>query len=219
MNFRCVVFDFDGTLADTLESTMEVLNELAVEYGFRRMERHEVLDAKRMTVSQFTRFLGIPSWRVPRLLTKGKRRLTARLASIRPFAGIAETLDQLEGRVDHLGILTSNSVPNVEAFLDAHGLRRHFSFISSAPKLMGKSRYLRRIMRTFSLANDELLYVGDEIRDIEAAHEAEIPVAAVTWGFNTEEALCAAIPDFIVQAPGMLVDICTPDPADWATEP
>ena len=210
MQFRCVVFDFDGTLADTLEETMVVLNELAAEYWFRRMERHEVRGVKHMTVAQFVRFLGIPAWRLPRLLTKGKRRLTQRLPAIRPFPGIAETIGQLRARIDMLGILTSNSVTNVESFLGSHDLGP-FDFILSAPKLMGKARYLRSIVRQHGFSPEELLYVGDEIRDIEAAHEAEIPVAAATWGFNSEEALLEAVPDFVLRDPRDLMAVCAPD--------
>ena len=207
MNFRCIVFDFDGTLADTLEETMVILNELAAEYGFRRVERHDVRTAKHMTVAQFVRFLGIPAWRLPRLLTKGKRRLTQRLPGIRPFPEIPDTIRLLRGRAEVLGILTSNSVGNVEAFLANQGMGP-FDFVSSAPKLMGKARYLRAIMRQYDLRTEEILYVGDEIRDIEAAHEAEIPVAAATWGFNSEEALLEGVPDYVLRSPRDLLEIC-----------
>jgi phosphoglycolate phosphatase len=210
MKFRCIVFDFDGTLADTLEATMLVLNELALEYGFRQMERHEVHGVKHMTVAQFVRFLGIPAWRLPRLLTKGKRRLTQRLPGIRPFPGIPETIRTLRQRTEVLGILTSNSVANVESFLGAQGIGP-FDFISSAPKLMGKARYLRAIVRQHGLSPEEILYVGDEIRDIEAAHEAEIPVAAATWGFNSEEALLEGVPDYVLRDPRDLIGICAPE--------
>ncbi len=206
MSFRCIVFDFDGTLADTLEETMDILNELSEEYGFRRFQREDMQEAKHMTVSEFVRFLGIPAWRVPGILTKGKRRLTQRLRSIRPIPGIPEVLPELKSRVEHLGILTSNSEENVRLFLEAREME-HFEFIKSAPKLMGKSRYLHKILRQYGFRSEEMLYVGDEIRDIEAAHEAEIPVAAVTWGFNAATVLEAASPDYLVHHPSDLLKL------------
>lgn len=207
MRFRCLVFDFDGTLADTLEETMVILNELGEEYGFRRFQREDMQEAKHMTVAEFVRFLGIPAWRVPRLLTKGKRRLTERLATIRPIPGIAEVLPELSATVAHLGILTSNSADNVSIFLRSHSLDC-FEFIKSTPKLMGKARYLRKILRQYGLRSEEVLYVGDEIRDIEAAHESEIPVAAVTWGFNSAAVLEAASPDYLIRHPAELLELC-----------
>ena len=207
MRFRCLVFDFDGTLADTLEETMVILNELAEEYGFRRFKREDMQEAKHMTVAEFVRFLGIPAWRVPRLLTKGKRRLTERLATIRPIPGMAEVLPELSATVGHLGILTSNSEDNVSIFLRSHSLEC-FEFIKSTPKLMGKARYLRKILRQYGLSSEEMLYVGDEIRDIEAAHESEIQAAAVTWGFNAATVLEAASPDYLIRHPSELLELC-----------
>lgn len=210
MRFRCLVFDFDGTLADTLEETMVILNELAEEYGFRRFRREDMQEAKHMTVSEFVRFLGIPAWRVPRLLTKGKRRLTERLSTIRPIPGIREVLPELAATVDHIGILTSNSEENVSIFLRSHDIG-HFEFVKSTPKLMGKARYLRKILRQYGIRSEEMLYVGDEIRDIEAAHESEVPVAAVTWGFNAATVLEAASPDYLIRHPSELPALCRGD--------
>ena len=212
MRFRCLVFDFDGTLADTLEETMLILNAFAEEYGFRHMAREDIMAAKNMTVSEFVRYLGIPAWRVPGLLTRGKRKLTERLDGIRPIPGIAEALSALQARVEHLGILTSNSEENVRIFLHAHGME-HFEFIKSTPKLMGKARHLNKILKQHGFEHEEVLYIGDEIRDIEAAHEAEIPVAAVTWGFNSAAVLESATPDYLVHYPQELVALCAPDDA------
>lgn len=206
MNFRCVIFDFDGTLANTLPETLLILNELADTYGFRKLSKVDLLKVKTMSLAQFIRFLGIPAWSVPTLLTRGKRMLTERLDTIDPFPDIPEVLVELKALTQHIGILTSNSTENVERFLRSHDME-HFEFVSSAKKLLGKAKYLKAIMKTFSLKHDEVLYVGDEIRDIEAAHAVEIPVAGVTWGFNTAEALEGAMPDFLIHTPRDILDI------------
>lgn len=206
MNFRCVIFDFDGTLANTLPETLLILNQLADTYGFRKLSEVDLLKVKTMSLAQFIRFLGIPAWSVPKLLTNGKRMLTERLDAIDPFPDIPEVLTELKASTQHLGILTSNSAANVEHFLKSHNME-HFEFVSSAKKLLGKAKYLKAIMKTFSLKHDEVLYVGDEIRDIEAAHAVEMPVVGVTWGFNTAEALEGAMPDFLINSPRELLDI------------
>ncbi len=206
MNFRCVIFDFDGTIANTLPETLLILNELADTYGFRKLSKDDLMKVKNMSLVQFIRFLGIPAWSVPKLLTNGKRMLTERLDTIDPFPEIPEVIIELKASTQHLGILTSNSAENVERFLKSHDME-HFEFVSSAKKLLGKAKYLKAILKTFSLKHDEVLYVGDEIRDIEAAHAVEIPVAAVTWGFNAAEALEGAMPDFLINSPRELFDI------------
>ena len=105
------------------------------------------------------------------------------------------------------GVLTSNAEENVDLFLKAHGLREHFDFISSTSRLTGKSGHLRAIRKTFSLHAEEMLYVGDEIRDVKASQKAGNPVAAVTWGFNSRESLAAENPTHLLDRPDEFLDL------------
>ena len=45
------------------------------------------------------------------------------------------------------------------------------------------------------------MYIGDELRDVKASQKAGIPIAAVTWGFNSRESLAASEPDFLFDQP------------------
>ena len=110
-------------------------------------------------------------------------------------------------RASAFGVLTSNATANVDLFLRANGLREYFDFISSTSKLTGKSKHLRAIQKTFSLRAQEMLYVGDEIRDIKAAKKAAIPIAAVTWGFNSTESLKTENPEHIISDPAELLGL------------
>ncbi|QQL44722.1 HAD-IA family hydrolase [Sulfuriroseicoccus oceanibius] len=205
MSYRCVIFDFDGTIADTMPETLVILNTLSEEYGFKKLSHDDLLKAKQMNLVQFIKFLEVPAWRVPQLLTRGKRMLTERIESIAPFDGIRDALDVINANTEHIGILTSNSTENVDRFNRVHDLH-HFDFVSSASKLLGKAKYIRAILKTYSLSHDEVLFVGDELRDIEAAHEAEVPVAAVSWGFNAASLLEGAMPDYLFHSPQEMAD-------------
>ncbi|RYD47438.1 MAG: carotenoid oxygenase, partial [Verrucomicrobiaceae bacterium] len=83
----------------------------------------------------------------------------------------------------------------------------HFDFISSTSRLTGKSAHLRAIRKTFSLHAEEMLYVGDEIRDIKASKKAGIDMAAVTWGFNSSESLTAESPAHLINSPAELLKL------------
>jgi phosphoglycolate phosphatase len=72
------------------------------------------------------------------------------------------------------------------------------------PRLFGKGKALRRIVRAERLDSSEVLYVGDEVRDIEAARKARVASAAVTWGLNTEAILRAGGPDLVAADPLIL---------------
>jgi HAD superfamily hydrolase (TIGR01549 family) len=115
--------------------------------------------------------------------------------------GMGEILAELRRHVRCFGILTSNATENVDLFLRTHGLRDQFDFISSTSKLTGKAKHLKAIRKTFSLKNEELLYIGDELRDVKASQKAGIPIAAVTWGFNSRESLAASKPNYLFDTP------------------
>lgn len=204
MKYRSLIFDFDGTLADTLDEALNIYNQLADEHNLRKIEDEEVHYLRHMKLSDFLDHLAVPKRLLPKLLYNGTRMLRSRIRHLRMINGMAEILPHLSEQSEHCGILTSNSVENVELFLEHHGMRNHFSFISSTSKLTGKAKHLSSICRTFSIEADDIIYIGDEIRDIKAAKKAGVPVAAVGWGFNSPEALVGANPNFIFHAPSEL---------------
>lgn len=201
MKYRMMVFDFDGTIADTLGETRHIFNQLAPDFGLNPVEEHELDQLRHLSLKQLIKHLGIPKRRVPVLLSRGTGLMRANIHRLQPIAGMDSALLELRRHVHSFGILTSNATANVDAFLRNHGLRDHFEFISSTSKLTGKSKHLRAIRKTFSLRNEELLYVGDELRDVKASQKARIPVAAVTWGFNSRESLAAMAPDHLFDHP------------------
>jgi HAD superfamily hydrolase (TIGR01549 family) len=160
-----------------------------------------------MSVGRLFDHLGISKHRAPKILYQATRMLKGNIGNLPLIPGIAEVLPTLRNRVEHFGILTSNSVDNVQLFLQAHGLEDVFTFVSSTSKLTGKARHLRSIQKTYSIDSERMVYIGDEIRDIRAAKKAEVSVAAVGWGFNSSEALEAEEPDFLLQHPDELFSL------------
>ena len=69
------------------------------------------------------------------------------------------------------------------------------------------SNYLQKIMKKHSLAPEELLYVGDELRDLRAARRANVAAVAVTWGLNSRTSLAQANPAYLLDHPGELLQL------------
>ncbi len=214
MRYRTLIFDFDGTIADTLEETRRIFNRMAPDYGFREVRQDEVADLRHMSIKELLEHLEIPKRRVPSLLARGTGLMRGDMTKLGLISGMKEVLPMLRGHVHSFGILTSNATANVDLFLRTHGLRDLFDFISSTSKLTGKAKHLRAIRKTFSLHAREMLYIGDEIRDVKASQKAGIPVAAVSWGFNTRESLAAEDPDYLCSEPAELLRLLAPHPAD-----
>jgi len=205
MAYRTVIFDFDGTLADTLEESRRIYNVLAPDYRLRQVSAEELPRLRDFSLLELLDHLDIPKRKVPSILSRGTSLMRGNITRLALIPGIAEILPVMRERAECFGILTSNATANVDLFLKAHGLRQHFDFISSTSKLTGKSKHLRAICKTFSAKPEAMLYVGDEIRDIKAAKKAAVAMAAVTWGFNSAASLQAQAPEHLVHEPQELL--------------
>ena len=201
MIYKTIIFDFDGTIADTMEEGRRIFNVIAPDYGIRQIDREEMEGFRSLSINQFIDAMKIPKTRIPLFIARGTLMMRRSIGGLPLIAGVGEILPQLRAKVDRFGILTSNAVDNVELFLDSHGIRGLFDFVSSTSKLTGKSRYLNGTRKQYKLKAQEMLYVGDEVRDLKAAKKAGIPCAGVTWGFNTREALAAENPNHLLDMP------------------
>ncbi len=195
MIYRSLIFDFDGTIADTLGETRRIFNQIAPDYGIRQVGEHEMDGLRHLSLKQLLDHLDIPKRRVPTLIARGTGLMRGNITRLSLIPGMHEVLVEMRRHADSFGILTSNTTANVDLFLENHGLRETFDFVSSTSKLTGKAKHLKAIRKTFSLKHEQMLYIGDELRDVNASQKAGIPIAAVTWGFNSRESLAAAKPD------------------------
>jgi len=201
MIYKTMVFDFDGTIADTLGETRRIFNKIAPDYGIREVAEHELDHLRHLSLGELLDHLDIPKRRVPTLIARGTGMMRGNITQLQLIQGMGDVLVELRRHVRSFGILTSNATPNVDLFLKTHGLRDQFDFISSTSKLTGKAKHLKAILKTFSLRQEELLFIGDELRDVKAAQKAGIPIAAVTWGFNSRQSLAASAPDYLIDDP------------------
>ncbi len=204
--FDCLVFDFDGTIADTLQPAVRVFNTLAAKYGFRPLSSEDIQKVRDMSTAQFLKFARISRLKVPRLLLEGRQCIAAEMEQVKPVAGIVEVIEHLHRQVEVLGIVTSNSKQNVQKFLEHHKLHQ-FSFISTVPKLGGKHKHLKAVLKIFTLESDQVIYIGDEVRDIKAAQKAGLASCGVTWGFNSSKALREKKPTYLFEHPRELLHL------------
>lgn len=197
---RLVIFDFDGTIADTFDAAFAILNKLADEFGFKPLKPEDLERARDMRTRQLMKFLKIPMSRMSAIARRGSEEIHARMDGIQPLPGMPELLRELHAAGYELGMVTSNSEVNVRMFLKKFDLEV-FSFIRSSSKLLGKAHELRAVMKSRKLTAREILFVGDETRDVEAAKKVHIPMAAVTWGFNSPHSLAIMKPDHLFERP------------------
>lgn len=204
-----LIFDFDGTIADTFHYLLRIGNRLSDEFHFKKIEPGEVEALRSTSVLDAVRHLGVPLLKIPTIIARAKKELHKEIASVEPVDGLKETLLQLKSLGCQLGILTSNSSKNVTSFLENHEMD-FFDFVRATPKIWSKNRSLRALMDDRNLALSEVIYIGDETRDIIAAKKAGIRSAAVTWGYNARNTLEAHQPDYLVHRPRQLFRLLKP---------
>lgn len=205
-----MIFDFDGTLADTLPSIVAISNRLASEYGYQQVREEDIEALRGQRSREVLQRLQVPLLKIPALARRFKAELQKEIHLVAPFAAIQTVIDQLQQEYI-LGIVTSNSVANVNRFLEVNGMSC-FAFVRSSAGLFGKGRVLNKVIREKHLIKSETLYIGDEVRDIEAARSCGIDTVAVTWGANTMDKLAQLQPRFMAHRPEELLTIV----ADWA---
>ena len=207
MTQKVIIFDFDGTIADTVEALVSIANSLAVEFSFAPITPEEFLLLKNLTSREIFKYSGIPLFKIPFLLKKVKRELKNKIPELKPIEGIPEALLELKENGSRLGIITSNSKGNVKEFLKINNLDNFFEFVHTGVTIFGKTTIINNVLKQKQIKTQEVIYVGDETRDIEASKKAQIKICSVTWGFNSEEALAKEHPDFLIHHPRELVEI------------
>ena len=194
MKYDLIIFDFDGTLADSIEWFRSALNELAERHGFRRLPRAEMDALRSEPTAVILKRLGVTAAKLPSLALGLRKLLQRDLHTIHPFEGTESTLRELSARGVTLAVASSNSRDSIASILgpEAAAVIRHYECGIS---LFGKASRLRTILRASGLPPSRALYIGDELRDCDAARKAGIAFGAVAWGYARIEALQARSPE------------------------
>lgn len=203
---KIIIFDFDGTIADSLHIVVKIINHLSEKYGYRKMTPGREEEFRGKSFQEAVRDAGLISFRLPFIIRAGKIELAKRMDQVQPFRGMPSTLKALHDNGFQLGIITSNSQPNVREFLDRHDMLNMFDFIYTS-SMLGKKKLLNRAMKTYGLKPNQVIYVGDETRDIEAAKQAGVECIAVSWGYNSKPILEEYQPHYLLDTPHQLTDL------------
>jgi phosphoglycolate phosphatase len=189
MEPKLLIFDFDGTLSDSLAAAVDTLNELAGEFDFRHIRAADVPMLKSMSYPQACNHLGIPAKKVWPIIRRGRTVMQTRLGDVALFEGIPGLLRTLPAAGIRFGIMTTNSRSNVETVLSRSRCESTPAFIHSCDRFFGKAWTLRGLALRNGLRPGNILYVGDEVRDVEAAARSGAAGIAVTWGYHARSLL------------------------------
>jgi phosphoglycolate phosphatase-like HAD superfamily hydrolase len=199
---RAIIFDFDGTIADSFLTALDVLYELT--HRDEPLPKEDISRLRGLTTRGVLHELGIPPWNVPFLAIRARRALAGRLSEIPLIPGIDKAIKKLSKRYT-LFVLSSNSRENVRAFLERFAMADCFQDVYGSASPLWKQRKIKQLLRENDLVASTTWYIGDETRDVQAAHSVGLNMAAVTWGYNNLHALKGQNPEALIFTPDELV--------------
>lgn len=199
---KLIIFDLDGTIADTFDITVEIYNGLAAKYKLARITKNKKL--RDMGMREVIRKFKIPFFKILPLTREHQKILSESIASVKIFPNLKNILLKLDKNYK-LGLITSNDKNNVLKFLRKNKIENIFDFIESGSPLFGKDKILKKIIKRTKYGRECIVYVGDEVRDIEAAKKVGIKIISVGWGFNSSSGLKKSNPDYFVEKPNILL--------------
>lgn len=190
---RLVLFDFDGTLADSEGWFSGKLNQIARHFGFRETGPEERAKLRGLSSRQIISELGVPVWKLPLIVAHMRRLASREIDHIAPFPWVDDLFMRLSAAGKMIAIVSSNTEANIHRVLGPAAA--HVAAFSAGVSLFGKASRFRSVLERLGVPAGAAVAVGDEVRDIEAARQAGVTAVAAGWGFATAEALMAARPD------------------------
>ena len=167
-NYSLVIFDFDGTLADSFPWFLASLDRTAEQFGLNRVNPDEIEALRLRSSRDVLQHLGVPMLKLPAIAIYMRNIFAESMSDIRMFDGAADMLRSLHDGGVKLALVSSNAEANVRHVLgDAADLIDHYACGSS---LWGKAQKFGAVLRALRQSPARTLAVGDEIRDLSLIH-------------------------------------------------
>lgn len=203
MAFKVAIFDWDGTLVDSVEHIAESLHQAATELGFPALERNA-----------YRNIIGLGMVEALDMLYPGLSR--EQMTSIREgyaryffakatmpqnvFAGMADVLADLRTGGRGCAVATGKSRRGLEKALVTSELGQHFDLTRCADETRSKPdpAMLAEIVAFYGIEPHEAVMIGDTVYDMDMAQRLGMPAIGVEWGVHDRDALGQFSPRAVV---------------------
>lgn len=185
MREKVILFDFDGTLVDTISIVENIIHKIGPRYGLN-LEEKSIQAYRDLPAADILKKIALRPWLIPFFVGEIKLRIHFKKNEIQFFNHIPQLLEKLAHQGYKIQILSSNSSRTIKKIMKEAGLMHTIDMVYASSKLFSKDQKLKKIEQSI---NGKLLYIGDEVRDVEACNQANIDIIAVSWGYNSENIL------------------------------
>ncbi|MFK5707811.1 HAD-IA family hydrolase [Lysinibacillus boronitolerans] len=201
-----IIFDFDGTLADSTAVFASAWNTLAQKYKFKGIELKEIDTLKKLSISERSKLFDFPMYKLPMILPQFYKLYRQSLNDVHLFEGMKEVLIEIDKRGYKILIISSNSKENILEFLKMNGIHCVADVLCSN-RIFGKDKVMKKFLKEANVDSSNVVYIGDEQRDIVACKKAGIPIIWVEWGYDAKEVVQNDEPEYSVSTPQEILEI------------
>ena len=203
---KYVIFDFDGTLVDSKLAILEAWNTIAEKYRFKKVDESEIDEIKKLTMNERSKRFDFPLYKLPIVMPLFYQTYKKSLEEVELFKGIKDLFEQLNVNGYNIAIISSNAKENIEALLKRQQIN-NVSEILCSSRVFGKDKIIQRFLKNHQLKSTDVIYVGDEDRDIVACKKVGIKIIWVEWGYDAFEVVKNSKPDYTVSEPKEILNI------------
>ncbi len=194
--YNLVIFDFDGTIADTYPITMQIAEKLAQDFNYEPISPQQWQEIRELGVMQVIRKYKFPIWRIPEVARELQKQMRQDIHKVPLFDDMAAVLRELFENGIQLALVSSNGCENIQKVLGEE-IASYFSFFECGVSMFSKQAKFKKVLKASGVKANHTICIGDEIRDIQAAKKAKIPFGAVSWGYTNIEKLLTLFPQEI----------------------
>ncbi len=208
--YQAVVFDLDGTLANTFSTVLRIFNRVMLDRTGRHWRLDELLPYFGPPESvMFQRMF--PAAEVHEPMIEDYFRLSREDGhEIKPFDGISELVSDLKSSSIKLGVFSAANTEAARIRVGHAGLLDYFDEVLGGDSVANSKPHpdgLLHLMDKFSVEPSATIYIGDMVADVETGRAAGATTVAVTWGADSPKRLAAANPDHLIDDPRLLKSI------------
>ncbi|MEL7011946.1 MAG: HAD hydrolase-like protein [Pseudomonadota bacterium] len=197
-----VLFDFDGVLANSLETCLAACDTAARQQGcVAEFGSDTFADLDPLTFEALAERLGLEPIA---FATDVSTAVKANPVPSQPFAGVPQMIAAL-GASHKLAVVSASHSDVLSAFLKSNRLDASFQHVLGGDKPGDKATKIKALLGDTISESD--LFVGDAVSDVAAAHAVGIACCAVAWGWQPLERLIAHNPDYVAHDPFDIIAI------------